>query len=229
MQPTTPRVHFLHIGKTGGSAIRDANERHADPPLVIHPHSTTLRDIPAGEPVVFAVRDPCDRFVSGFNSRRRKGLPRYHVEWSADEATAFGRFPTADSLARALSDTDDTLRLAAADAMHAIAQTRRHLSHWLGTPAALRQRQASIVMILDFARLAPDVALLSQHLGLHEPLALPTDPIVSHRTPPGYDTRLSPPGRANLERWYRDDIVLHRACLDRRAAIIAAAGTAATR
>lgn len=220
MGDAAPKTHFLHVGKTGGSAIRDANDRSADRPLIIHPHATVLQDIPAGKPVAFSVRHPCDRFVSGFNSRLRKGLPRYLVEWSADEARAFGLFATADSLACALFDADHEIRLAASHAMRSIGHTRRHLSHWLGAPAELWQRRDSVVMIVDFAQLATDVMVLSRLLDLAEPLALPTDPIISHRTPPGYDTRLSPLGRTNLERWYSDDIILHRACLAMRSGII---------
>ncbi len=214
------RVHFLHIGKTGGTALRDANERCPGHPLIVHPHSTTLDDLPADEPVAFSVRHPCDRFVSGFNSRLRKGLPRYHIAWSVEEAKAFDRFRSADTLACALFAADEGTRLDACEAMGSIGHTRRHLSHWLGSPSALRQRRGSIVMVVDTARLATDVAWLSRLLGLAEPLALPSDPVLSHRSPPGCDTSLSPLGRENLERWYQDDIVLYRACLALRRRLI---------
>ena len=59
-------VHFLHIGKTGGSAIKYAlksyssNARYA---IYIHNHNFILRDVPKGEGVVFFLRDPIERFI----------------------------------------------------------------------------------------------------------------------------------------------------------------------
>ena len=74
---TTDPVHFLHIGKTGGTAIKAALKAY--PPAVtlhVHPHRFALADVPRGERVFFFVRDPLSRFVSAFHSRKRRGLPR---------------------------------------------------------------------------------------------------------------------------------------------------------
>ena len=88
-------VHFLHIGKTGGSAIkaalRDFRETHD---IALHPHWVPAETVPAHERFFFCVRDPVTRFVSAFNSRLRMGKPTGFVEWDADEEWAFARFPT---------------------------------------------------------------------------------------------------------------------------------------
>lgn len=69
------RLQFLHIPKTGGSAIKHALAAHAgsqDASLEFHRHQTRLIDIPVGLPVGLVVRDPVSRFVSAFFSRKRK-------------------------------------------------------------------------------------------------------------------------------------------------------------
>ena len=87
-------LHFLHIGKTGGSAVKEAIAGR--PGIALHEHGARLRDIPQGEPVFFTVREPLARYVSAFNSRLRAGRPRYDVPWSPDEAKAFaaGELPS---------------------------------------------------------------------------------------------------------------------------------------
>ena len=81
-------VHLLHIGKTGGTALKTALAGAASPThvLILEDHPTRLRSVPVGERVAFFVRDPLTRFVSGFLSRQRKGRPRYFHDWSAEEA-----------------------------------------------------------------------------------------------------------------------------------------------
>jgi hypothetical protein len=105
-----PRAHMLHIGKTGGTAMKDV---FASLPsgvgkyeIVVHRHSHRLPQIPRGQKVFFVVRDPVEKFVSGFNSRLREGRPRYHTPWTEAERTAFEQFQTPDMLARALSSED---------------------------------------------------------------------------------------------------------------------------
>ena len=73
-------VHLLHIGKTGGTAVKAAvRQSDANGSLLIHPHEVTLRDIAPGDDVIFFVRNPVDRFVSGFFSRKRQGQPGHFV------------------------------------------------------------------------------------------------------------------------------------------------------
>ena len=95
------KIHFLHLGKTGGTALKEALKENA-PDVVKHPHKTKLCDIPTGDKVFFLIREPCSRFVSGFYSRQRSGRPRRDVPWSKGERIAFDAYPTANSLAESL-------------------------------------------------------------------------------------------------------------------------------
>jgi hypothetical protein len=63
-------VHFLHLPKTGGTAIKFAIEPYLMRGLYViltHPHEFKLRDVPTGERVCFVLRDPVARFGWRFN------------------------------------------------------------------------------------------------------------------------------------------------------------------
>ena len=211
--PPRADVHLLHIGKTGGTAVRHVLEPwlSACPWLHLHRHPTRLADVPAGESVVFFLRDPLDRFVSGFNSRLRKGRPRYDAEWSPEEATAFAAFPTPDALASALSDPDDAVRARAVAAMRGIRHVRSGYWHWLGSPGLLASRADDVLFIGTQEHLADDAAALGRLLGL-DLAPLPDDPVDAHRTPAGVETALGTTARDNLRAWHARDYRAIRAC-----------------
>jgi hypothetical protein len=204
-----PRLHFLHIGKTGGTAIKHVlrDERPTQYRVLLHPHRIHLADVPAGEKVALVVRDPVGRFVSGFNSRIRRGGPAHPREWSPAEAVAFERFPTAESLALALGSADPAEAAAARDAVEAMAHLRVHQTAWFGDLDALRARQDDLLMVGRQWALAEDFGRLADLIGLPT-RSLPTDESASHRTPVGFDTTLSDRARAAVQQWYADDYAL---------------------
>lgn len=207
------RLHFLHIRKTGGTAVKHALASALVPfELILHDHATRLRDIPPGERVFFFLRDPVDRFVSGFNSRMREGRPRYHYPWSEAERSAFGRFQSPDALASALGSTDPVDQAAAKAAMSAI----RHLSttyvDHLGEGSYLLERRADMFFIGRTEALDHDLERLCLRFGLPTSVRLPTDDIAAHRAPPGSPTALSPASKDTLRAFYRKDIELMALC-----------------
>jgi hypothetical protein len=207
------RLHFLHIRKTGGTAVKHALAQAPTAfELVLQPHATRLMDVPVGEPVFFFLRNPVTRFVSGFNSRKRHGSPRYHYPWSAGERTAFARFPTADALASALRDNDSTTRAAAEQAMRDIAHISSRYSDWLGSTAYLESRINDLFFIGFQERLDDDFAGLRERLGLPENIRLPGDSTEAHRTPPGFSTALSPVSIATLREVYHEDLLFVSFC-----------------
>src|SRR5919108_4446855 len=110
---TKQTVHFLHIGKTGGTAIKHILKRHSVTRGYVirrHGHRTTLREVSAGEKVIFFVRDPLSRFISGFYSRLRQGQPRYFNPWTPEERMAFERFDTPNRLAVGLFSENEEKR-----------------------------------------------------------------------------------------------------------------------
>ena len=210
----SPRaVHFLHIGKTGGTALKHVLSSVVPraPWLHLHHHPTRLCDVPEGELVFFFLRDPVERFVSGFYSRQRKGQPRYNSRWSAAEAAAFERFTTANALALALSSCDDEQREAAQAAMRSIQHVKDSYWFWLKSEDYLYQRQADILLIGQQEHLEHDVRVLARVLDLPLP-SLPIDPLQAHKNPAQVDKRLEPQAIRNLQAWYANDYAALAAC-----------------
>lgn len=208
-------VHLLHIGKTGGTAVRAALAAHTEPEgrrLVFHGHGFRFEDAPPGDRVVFFLRDPVTRFVSGFNSRLRKGRPRYDVPWTDAEARAFGRFTTAQDLALALSSDDAEEKAAAEDAMRGIQHVNAPFAYWLRGVGYLDERRDDVLLVGFQESLARDVERLRERLDLPRDVALPTDDVSAHRTPGGAETGLSDEARANLRDWYADDLAILAHC-----------------
>lgn len=206
----TAAIQFLHIGKTGGNAVRAALRPLIDDGRVVwHRHAVNLADIAPGQAVAFFVRDPVSRFVSGFNSRLRCGRPAKSSPWKPDERTAFERFPTPDALASALAGPEGEARDAAKAAMHAIAHVNKPLSHFLTSADLVESRRDDIRFIGFQETLAADFQRMTTVLGLPAEIKLPEDPVVAHRTPEGFETGLSDAGRAAIEAWYAEDIVLY--------------------
>lgn len=195
--------HFLHIRKTGGNAIKEALGSVAS--VIVHRHSVTLDQIPEGEKVFFALRDPVDRFVSGFNSRKRCGRPKLNSRWNADERTAFKRFATPNALAMAISSSDKEEVAAAHAAMSSIRHVNSKYADWLCNIEYLEQRRGDIIWVGRTSRLSEDFEELKRCLGLPPSCALPTDPILAHRHLPTDSVSLSPEARENIQRWYAAD------------------------
>ena len=203
-----PAAHFLHVSKTGGTAIKFALRPYLDTgrySIKLHPHKVTLADIPIGEKVFFCLRGPETRFVSGFYSRQRQGRPRIHVPWTVGEEKAFFRFATANELAKALSSEEPERRAHAAEAMQAIAHARRSFELWFGSEAEFRKRAGDILFIGFQEQLNEDFEILKRLLSLPAQAALPKDDVAAHRNPATADTRLDQEALHNLSVWYAKD------------------------
>jgi hypothetical protein len=209
-----PRAHFLHIGKTGGSAIKSALEHARDGAfeLVLHPHGTTLEQVPPGDRFFFVLRDPIDRFISAFYSRQRQGRPRYESPWSSEEERAFARFSTADSLACALSSQESEEHSQALDAMRAIAHVRDSYWFWFINESYFQSRLGDLLAVLWLPDLDATFLQLCALLGISPAPALPYDDVGAHRNPADTDRVLSPRARAGLEQWYASDQTFVERC-----------------
>jgi hypothetical protein len=220
-------LHFMHIGKTGGTAIKHALRRpglaywhfedaHKVPEtpygrIQLHHHRFRLRDVPADDYVFFCVRDPISRFLSAFYSRLRKGQPRYYVEWSPAERQAFEAFPTAQRLAVALLSDDEEERVLAQTSMGEI----RHLAsieRYLGSPRQLRKGLSRVVYIATQETLLRDWEQIKSLLELPAEAKLPSGPKRSHRRDPALEATLDDVALSALRAWYARDFRLVRYC-----------------
>lgn len=201
-------VHILHIGKTGGTAVKHALKSHpvtTDYLIRRHGHRTGLRQIPKGQNVIFFLRDPQTRFVSAFYSRLREGRPRYNNPWAAGEKIIFERFPTPNQLALALSSEDDEERSLAEKAMRSIAHLRDSYFRWFDSEEYFMSRLSDIFFIGFQETLNHDFQQLKSKLGLPDTLALPDDDVLAHRSPTELDRTLATQAVQNLTRWYAAD------------------------
>lgn len=221
-------LHFIHIGKTGGSAVKwtlrraqlaywtdDEAPSVAETPygrIQLHHHSFTLRDVPPGDHAFFFVRDPVARFVSGFMSRLNQGLPGHHVEWKTSERTLFEAFPTPHALADALGSSDADERERAELAMRTIVHLR-FMDRTAGTPRELRGQLDRIVYIGRQETLDADFAQLGRLLDLPPDLRLPAGDRRAHRQPAAAaPCALADADVARLKDWYRRDYRLLSFC-----------------
>lgn len=209
------RVHLLHVRKTGGTAVKHALAPCAGTDrcrIELHPHGTRLRDVPPGESVVFFVRDPIDRFVSGFFSKQRQGRPRYDNPWTPDEQAAFERFASPNALAVALSSADEAVNAAAVRAMKTIRHVKSSYWDWFEDPAYFRSRVPDIFFIGFVETLDADFARLRDKLGLPAGVTLPEGDVEAHRNPRDLDRSLVAEARRNLEAWYARDYAFLELC-----------------
>jgi glycosyltransferase involved in cell wall biosynthesis len=212
---TRPPLNVLHIGKTGGTALKHVLVEHASASryqLLFRGHDVTLADLPKGEQYMFLIRDPLTRFVSAFNGRLREDRPRYHYPWREEERIAFARFKTPDQLAVALSSEDDKERQAAERAMRGIGHVNTPYTFWFPDESAFRARLDDLFFIGLQDQLDDDFESLKTKLGLAADTHLPRDETAAHKSPTGSQTQLSDVGRANLERWYERDIAFVQLC-----------------
>jgi hypothetical protein len=205
-----PVIHFLHIGKTGGTAIRNAfhGRHHFKAPralFVIHHHGTRLPDIPKTDGVFFVVRDPLSRFVSGFYSRLRKGQPRIYNPWTEDEATAFATFGTPNHLGESLSSDSVELQEQAMQAMRTIGHVRNSYWDWFRDEELVASCSDRIVWVGRQEHLDQDFERLRELFDLPGSVYLPIDKVRSHRNPDGLNKSLSELAARNLREWYRSE------------------------
>jgi hypothetical protein len=209
-------IHVLHIGKTGGTALKAALAPFAaEGRFVLHGHTTRCRDCPPGSRIFFVVRHPVDRFVSAFNSRLRRGRPRFHYPWSLRQALVFSLFRSPCALAEGLGSRNPLVRLAGGLSMRSIGHLRRRLSYWIDAEELERNPR---LIIGTVETLDSDLRHLLALAGIEGAAELPADPVEAHVTPPEFDRSLSTEARKNLTNYFRSDIILYEACLRARAA-----------
>lgn len=204
-------IHFLHIGRCGGSAIKRALA--GVPDFVLHERGARLRDVPPGEKFFFVVRHPVERFVSGFNSRLRRQMQGRGEPWSDAETLAFHIFKTPNELGEALASDDRKLRTVAAAAMRGILHVREPMTYWLD-PGELQARKGDVLAILRMARLDADFTRMRNTLGLGSGVAL-LDDLTDGRAPRAA-AELSELATARISRHYRADIDLFNFCIQLR-------------
>ena len=204
-------LHFLHIGKTGGTTIirMFGNQQGKKHVLSTHSHDYTLKDVPAGELAFFFLRHPISRFVSGFNSRQRKGQPTYNVPWNEEEEFGFLKFEGANDLAESLNSADEELRSSAVRAMKGIRHVNTSFKDWLIGADYLKSNSDKLFYIGFQENFDRDVAAFYKKYTAKK---FKTEVKQLHQTPANMSKHLSDRAMKNLEDWYKEDIQLYNFC-----------------
>jgi hypothetical protein len=208
-------LHFLHIGKTGGSAVKHSITHHSIDgryAIYLHRHHFRLRDVPKGEKVFFFLRDPVSRFVSAFCFRQRQGKPTFFYPWSENEKVAFEEFSTPNELALALSSTQAGKRGKAQLAMKHIRHLKASYWNWFESEDYFKSRLSDIFFIGFQERLTEDFEILKLRIGLPENAELPSDDVQSNRNPDPGEKAIEDKGVANLKHWYKADFQFIALC-----------------
>jgi hypothetical protein len=220
-------ITLIHIGKTGGTAVhkplKKYMRRHPDFECAMPSHRVGLEQVVAETPhsrIIFFIREPVSRFISGFNSRLRAGWPRYSGKWLPEEEEAFSRFKTPNAIAEALSSDDRALRKAAIHGMRSIRHTKLSYQHYLGSVTLLNRVKDKIIFIGEQENLDDDFEVMKAVLGLPARLSLPDDDIAAHRTPEGYETTISDLGRKNILDYYADELDIYHWCKQHRQTLL---------
>lgn len=203
-----PNLHFLHIGKTGGTSLKStlSNYKFSCKYVIhLHGHAVRLKDLPINQKVIFSVRDPLSRFVSGFNSRLRQGRPHYNSPWLPQERVAFSTFKEANELAEALFSENLDLSTKAELAMKSIGHVNTFYWDWFGDPQLLTQRSKDILLVLEQKSLSSDFEKLKSVLKLPYEASLPDSGVASHVTPTAFNQVLTEKAIENLKKWYKED------------------------
>ena len=203
-------IHLLHIPKTGGSALIDSLRPHAQNakwPIRLHNHAARLCDITCGDKIVFVIRDPLQRFASGFYSRQRQGRPRFHNPWTEYEQALFARYQTPNQLAEAIYAKDEF----ACNAFREIGHFYR-LKTWTGNLAQLADRRDDILFVAQQEQLEQDFTHLLSLLDLPAQIRLPANDFQAHRSPANLDRRFSAKAQAALMQHYALDYAIIKFC-----------------
>lgn len=206
-------MHFLHIGKTGGTAIKNAfvdryTQRkpwlfsNKNCTILFHGHKIKLTDVPEGEKVFFFVRNPLNRFVSGFYSRKLAATSR-NGSWSDTEVEVFNKFEKPNDLALALSSDDEMLRGLAVKGLNNMGHVRHSYWRWFGSKDYFLRRLDDILFVGRQETLNHDFERLKNIVGAD--VVLPRDDSKTHKTPEHLDKKLDDEAKNNLLEHYKTD------------------------
>jgi len=211
-------ICLLHIGKTGGSFLRSIlrhNEGRGRADLRLLPHQGNAKSSAkrhgADRRLALVIRDPEERFLSGFYSRLRQGRPTYDFPWSAEEAAAYSWFAEADDLARALDGPDERMKSAARFAMASIEHLSLNYAYYFESRAGFEAERDRIAMCIDLPRLTERLDEVMARLGFDD-YQMPHTPRL-HASPVPHPP-LSEEGRAALRAYWAEEWEIYGAALE---------------
>ena len=204
------RFHFIHIGKTGGSAIRHSlikfNSNQKKFYFFYYGHSFKAFKLKKNQKYFFCIRNPLSRFVSGFYSRQRMGRPWSSVsKWSQNEEEAFRNFKDVNQLAESLYSNDVLLKNKAEQAMVSIKHLKDNYTTWFDKEFFENHKP---FFVFETESLDYDFKIFCKKLNLKH-FDLSKNKITIHKNDYSEIPKLSNLSATNLRKWYANDILLY--------------------
>jgi hypothetical protein len=206
-------IVFIHIGKTAGSYInflvkqlrrKKVNIKRID-------HQFTIKDLNKNQKYFFSIRNPIERFVSAFNSRKLKGQPRNYVEWSSDEEIAFNKFETANDLAESLNVNHPKFNEALL-AIESIQHTAMHQIDYIKCCKVFNINPPICIIRQEFFESDFNLLLKIINLNLTIDDFQCGNNIDKHKNTSMLDKKLTKAAINNLNKWYYRDLCFYNFC-----------------
>ena len=203
------KIKFLHIGKTGGTFIKDnlkfIDKKHQ---IRILPHSESILKNDKYQ-YIFFVRNPTDRFISAFWSRYRKGKPRYYSEWNKKEKEVFEFFKTPNDLAEAIYSSENIKKEKAKIALENISHLNMDLAFYLKDIKNIESCLNNIYYVGRQETINDDLNKIIDKLGydIEVRKKIKYDEITKHKTSEQFKnlSKISNKGIVNIKKYYSKD------------------------
>lgn len=167
-----PTLCLLHVGKTGGTYLRNLAHKDAykQRNIVRCTHSdtleTTAKQYGDNRQLAFSFRDPAERFVSAFYSRQRQGRPRYQAVWTPGEAISFRYFETPQQILADLRSHSEVSRSASYFALAHIQHIKLGYVHYFQSATRLRleHKSGNILLCVETPKISENLHRISKAL-----------------------------------------------------------------
>ncbi|MCL6283615.1 hypothetical protein M3P21_08705 [Ruegeria sp. 2012CJ41-6] len=167
-----PTLCLLHVGKTGGTYLRNLAREDAykqrNIVRCIHGDTleTTAQQYGDNRKLAFSFRDPAERFVSAFYSRQRQGRPRYQATWTPGEAIAFKYFETPQQILSDLKSCSEVAKSAAHFALAHIQHIKLGYVHYFhsATRLLLEHQSGNILLCIETPKISMNLLQISTAL-----------------------------------------------------------------
>lgn len=208
-------IAFLHIGKTGGTQIMNIFSKlnKFNLKVIKHSHEVRLSDISIKNEYFFSIRKPEKRYMSGFYSRLRKGMPRIYVEWTEDEDYAFKSFSDANELAESIFLKNDKGKKARI-AMTGIGHINSNQYDCFQNFSFLDKRPPLFIIRQEYFQSDMKTLFDILNINLNVNDLIENDPKVSHSNDYANIKPLSDLAIKNLNNWYARDNLFYKLCED---------------